>query len=225
MPNLNQGIENQLKLGSGLEIALDFQGWTPGGVTSDLVRDGQYEVLIMKAEPQAKKSGEGVVVRFIFKITGPSCEFRGKQLVTYHPIPQGDSQSSENQRKRFIHSLFYSIVSGVRPDSVDALKSAGVRKMTLASFEGKTAWVKVRENTDNNGRPVGEIQFYISKADFLGNPGPFGAADDVNISKAAADAVDPNPAAAAQAAAPAPAPAPAPAASGANPVDDLLSGP
>jgi hypothetical protein len=192
MPTLNLGLEKRVNEGSNLEIGLDFDNWQPGGTTSDLVPDGLYEALIMSCLPKENKRKDGVNANIVFKITGPNCAAKGRQIVVYHPIPVGDSQSPENQRKRFMHNLFYSILSGVRGDeAAEALKNAGVRSPKMGWFEGKTAYVKVRETTDNNGRPVGEIQFYMTKKQFEENPGPFGImADPVDLSKSAAAALD-----------------------------------
>jgi len=192
MPNLNVGLEKRVNEGAKLEVALDFENWQPGGTTSDLVPDGLYEVQIMSCLPKENKRKDGINANIVFKISGPNCAAKGRQIVVYHPIPVGDSQSAENQRKRFMHNLFYSIVSGVKgDDAADALKNAGVRKPALGWFEGKIAYVKVRESTDNNGRPVGEIQFYMTRKQYEENPGPFGAvADPVDLSKSAAAAID-----------------------------------
>lgn len=226
MANVNVGIESKIDQGVEMEIALDFTGWQPGGVTSDLVRDGQYAVQVVDVAPMKKKGdGGGVNARIVFKVTAPNCEFKGRQLVVYHPIPIGDSTSGDNQKRRFLHNLFYSIISGMRGEgAAEALKGAGVRTLKLGWFVGKTAWIKARETTDLQARPVGEVQFYITKVQYESSPGPFGAAsDDVDLSKSAATAIADAPATnAAPAPAPAPVAAPAPAPASSNPVDDLL---
>jgi hypothetical protein len=219
MAQLNANLKDSVGEGENLKFFLDFDGWTPGGLTSDLVHDGIYEALVVSCKPKTNKRDDGINAVTVLKITGPSCPEKGKQLVAYHPVPQGDLKSPENAKRRFLHNLFASIVSGVKgTPAAEALKGAGVREFTFKSFVGRTCYVKVRETTDNNARPVGEIQFYVMKSQYEEAPGPFGGtgeATSADIAASAAAAVD-NPAATAK-----PAEAAKPAASG-NPLDDLL---
>lgn len=228
---MNLKLEDREAEGGNLEFMLSFDGWTPGGLTSDLVHDGLYEALIVSCKPKKNKRGDGLNAVTVLKIAGPSCPDKGKQLVAYHPVPVGDLNSPDNLKKRFLNNLFASIVSGKKgTEGAEALKGAGLRKFTFATFEGRTCYIKVRETTDNNARPVGEIQFYIFREQYEANPGPFGAVPEADLSKSAAAAID-NPAGGtttAAAAAPAKteaAPAAAPAAAttaAANALDGLL---
>jgi len=220
MSNLNQGLEAREAEGTGLKFMLSFDGWTPGGNTSDLVHDGLYEAMIVSCKPKKNKRGDGVNAVTVLKIAGPNCAEKGKQLVSYHPVPVGDLNSPDNAKKRFLNNLFASIVSGLKGDAAaEALKSAGTREFTFGFFEGRTCFVKVRETTDNMARPVGEVQFYVFKGQYDANPGPFGVVGAVDLSKSAAAAIDGPLAGTA-----APATAPADATVKINPVDALLGG-
>lgn len=225
MVDYNKNLLGREAEGGALEISLSFDGWSPGGTTSDLVIDGVYEAMVMSCQPKVNKRGDGMNAMVVLKITGPKCSETGKQLVAYHPIPTGDLNSAENQKRRFLNNLLWSCACASRGDAAaEGFKTAGVRNITLGWFEGKKCYVKVRETTDQNGRPVGEIQFYQSKAQYEANPGPFGAsaADPTDLAKSAQAAID-NPAkteTTAEAAKPA-AP-PANGGGGKNPVEDIL---
>lgn len=190
MAEYNKTLLGRESEGSKLEFAISFKDWAPGGTTSDLVRDGVYEAMVVSAVPKPNKRGDGLNLMVVMKITGPKCEEVGKQLVAYHPIPQGDLDSPENQKRRFINSLFWSCVCAIKGDAIgEGLKNAGITNLTPGWFEGKRCYIKVRESTDQNGRPVGEINFYQSKGQYDSNPGPFGGVTDVPIGASAEAAI------------------------------------
>jgi len=148
-------------------ITLDMTGFKLGGLSDD-VAEGRYEIECGACEYRPSSGGNGVNMRFDWRIIGPAgCSALGKHVISFHPVPVGPDPNATDFRKKafFLRAVVASSLSH---------RGAAVPQQALnigpGSFRGRKAYAFIVPEA-YNGNPIGAVKSYLSKEDFDAAPG------------------------------------------------------